>query len=454
MVLDRHPDPALSEVQGLAQRAANCLQAPLVVVVPSPAWAQIGENERPAALLPGAVLVDARPQPGSPELVSALSEDARSLSAFHSVTIPESTVLAAALAPPEEEGCSQPLLGRRLLDRWATWTVLDGDDCVRPRVAGQPSRAHSICPIDEQVMTSLLRSEVVGQDEPCAALARHVVLGRSGMRLESQRPRSAVMLAGSTGTGKTLLAQTLVNALRKHGQYETRLIRVDMGSLTSGHLSSSLLGAPPGYVGSDNREQWLTSRIARTPSAVLLLDEVDKADPVLRDALLLELLGNGTLTDYSGRTVDATSLDVILTANTGAQALTRVHTGFGEGEDRTGTAHAEVRRMLPPEVFNRLDEVIIMRPFDRARMTTLLHRMLERFEEVSQAAGYQVSVQEDVVHWLVTRALAHPDGARRLQREVERHLVVPLLGWERGCYRAAMTAGTLQILPEAAGALN
>lgn len=450
VVLDRHPDPGLSEVRGLAKRVADSLHAPLVVVVPARAWEDLGEGERPAALLPGAVLVDARPRPGSPELVSALREDARLLSAFHSVTIPDSTVLAAALAPPKDEGCSQPLLGRRLLDQWATWTVLDGDDYVRPRSGGEPLCGRSACTIDEQALTCLLRSEVVGQDESCAALSRHVVLGRSGMRLESQRPRSAVMLAGSTGTGKTLLAQTLVNALREHGQYETHLIRVDMGALTSGHLSASLLGSPPGYVGSENREQWLTSRIARTPSAVLLLDEVDKADPELRDALLLELLGNGTVTDYSGRTVDATGLDVILTANTGAGTLTRAHTGFGEGGDRMESAEAELRRLLPPEVFNRLDEVIFMRPFDRVRMMTVLNRLLERFEEVIRAGGFCVTVEDEVRDWLVNKALARPDGARRLHREVERHLVVPLLGQVPGSYRAVMSAGTPQVIPDAA----
>lgn len=448
VILDRYPDPGLSEVRELARRVADCLHTPLVVVVPARAWEEVEEYDRASALLPGAVLVDARPRPGSPEVVSALREDARRLSAFHSVTIPEPTVLAAALALSENEGCSQPLLGRRLLDQWATWTVLDGGDCVRPRVGREPQSGCSVCAVDELALTCLLRSEVVGQDESCAALARHVVLGRSGMRLASQRPRSAVMLAGSTGTGKTLLAQTLVNALREHGQYETTLIRVDMGALTSGHLSASLLGSPPGYVGSENREQWLTSRITRTPSAVLLLDEVDKADPELRDALLLELLGNGTVTDYAGRTVDATGLDVILTANTGAGALTRLYTGFGEGGDRTETAEAEVRRLLPPEVFNRLDEVIFMHPFDRGRMMTVLERVLERFEDVSRAAGFRVTVEDGVRDCLVTEALAQPDGVRRLHREVERWLVAPLLGREPGRYRAVMSAAEPQVIPE------
>ena len=112
------------------------------------------------------------------------------------------------------------------------------------------------------------------------------------------------------------------------------------------------------------------------------------------------------------------------------------------------TAEAEVRRLLPPEVFNRLDEVIFMHPFDRGRMMMVLDRVLERFEDVSRAEGFRVTVEDGVRDCLVTEALAQPDGVRRLHREVERWLVAPLLGREPGRYRAVMSAAEPQVVPE------
>ena len=428
-----------------ARAAARDLGVPALIVLTGRGWEELEDLGGASLLLPGTVAVDARPSPGSAEILEYLRAAARRLEQYHEVTIPEPTIAAAASAVPSEGEQDQPRFGEGLLDLWACRGAILG----RPRILPpqtDDARPETAGPDVEQLFTAL-SSTVLGQEEACRAVATQVALGASGLRLVRNRPRSALLLAGGTGTGKTLLARTLAEQV---GRGPEPLIRVDMGSLTSDHLGSALLGSPPGYVGSTSRGGWLTTRIEASPHAVLLLDEVDKASPVLRDALLLELLGNGTLTDYSGRTVDASGLHVVLTANTGAKALTRTATGFGDGHDRRHNAEAQVRRLLPPEVFNRLDALVLMAGLDRPRMSALLDSVLADLSQVVGAAGYELEVGVQVRERLLAEALTRPDGARRLQRTVEQSLAAPLLGRPTGSYRAVVHDGAIAVDPRIA----
>ena len=438
-------DPVESGLPRAARAAARDLGVPALIVLTGRGWEELEDLGGASLLLPGTVAVDARPSPGSAEILEYLRAAARRLEQYHEVTIPEPTIAAAASAVPSEGEQDQPRFGEGLLDLWACRGAILG----RPRILPpqtDDARPETAGPDVEQLFTAL-SSTVLGQEEACRAVATQVALGASGLRLVRNRPRSALLLAGGTGTGKTLLARTLAEQV---GRGPEPLIRVDMGSLTSDHLGSALLGSPPGYVGSTSRGGWLTTRIEASPHAVLLLDEVDKASPVLRDALLLELLGNGTLTDYSGRTVDASGLHVVLTANTGAKALTRTATGFGDGHDRRHNAEAQVRRLLPPEVFNRLDALVLMAGLDRPRMSALLDSVLADLSQVVGAAGYELEVGVQVRERLLAEALTRPDGARRLQRTVEQSLAAPLLGRPAGSYRAVVHDGAIAVDPRIA----
>ena len=438
-------DPVESGLPRAARAAARDLGVPALIVLTGRGWEELEDLGGASLLLPGTVAVDARPSPGSAEILEYLRAAARRLEQYHEVTIPEPTIAAAASAVPSEGEQDQPRFGEGLLDLWACRGAILG----RPRILPpqtDDARPETAGPDVEQLFTAL-SSTVLGQEEACRAVATQVALGASGLRLVRNRPRSALLLAGGTGTGKTLLARTLAEQV---GRGPEPLIRVDMGSLTSDHLGSALLGSPPGYVGSTSRGGWLTTRIEASPHAVLLLDEVDKASPVLRDALLLELLGNGTLTDYSGRTVDASGLHVVLTANTGAKALTRTATGFGDGHDRRHNAEAQVRRLLPPEVFNRLDALVLMAGLDRPRMSALLDSVLADLSQVVGAAGYELEVGARVRERLLVEALTRPDGARRLQRTVEQSLAAPLLGRPTGSYRAVVHDGAIAVDPRIA----
>ena len=438
-------EPVESGLPRAARAAARDLGVPALIVLTGRGWEELEDLGGASLLLPGTVAVDARPSPGSAEILEYLRAAARRLEQYHEVTIPEPTIAAAASAVPPEGEQDQPRFGEGLLDLWACRGAILGRPRILPPQADD-ARPEAAGPDVEQLFTAL-SSTVLGQEEACRAVATQVALGASGLRLVRNRPRSALLLAGGTGTGKTLLARTLAEQV---GRGPEPLIRVDMGSLTSDHLGSALLGSPPGYVGSTSRGGWLTTRIEASPHAVLLLDEVDKASPVLRDALLLELLGNGTLTDYSGRTVDASGLHVVLTANTGAEALTRTATGFGDGHDRRHNAEAQVRRLLPPEVFNRLDALVLMAGLDRPRMSALLDSVLADLSQVVGAAGYELEVGVQVRERLLAEALTRPDGARRLQRTVEQSLAAPLLGRPAGSYRAVVHDGAIAVDPRIA----
>ena len=429
-------DPMGAEALLLARHTARRLSMPLAWVVPGSQWDQADGLERRALVPGGATVIDSRPAPGTAELRRELAGLAPRLEAFHRVRIPPGTVAAAARAVPGAGEPAQPEHGRRLLDLWACDAALRGEDHALPPGPARPDEDRQARRWDVRALERALRSRVLGQDEACHALARQVALGHRGLRLTDRRPRSAVLLTGGTGTGKTLLATTLADHLAAARQEAGEaLIRVDTAMLTSEHLGSTLLGAPPGYVGSDRREGWLTSRIAASPHAVLLLDEIDKASPLIRDNLLLELLGNGTVTDYSGRTVDASGLDVVLTANTGARALTRQAPGLGPGEDPRAVARRQVRQLLAPEVLGRLDAVVLMEPLDRDRMSRVLDQVLVTLARVCARSGYTVEVTHQAREILLTQALARPDGARRLHREVERALAAPLLDQDAGTYR-------------------
>lgn len=429
-------DPMGAEALLLARHTARRLSMSLAWVVPGSQWDQADGLERRALVPGGATVIDSRPAPGTAELRRELAGLAPRLEAFHRVRIPPGTVAAAARAVPGAGEPAQPEHGRRLLDLWACDAALRGEDHALPPGPARPDEDRQARRWDVRALERALRSRVLGQDEACHALARQVALGHRGLRLTDRRPRSAVLLTGGTGTGKTLLATTLADLLAAARQEAGEaLIRVDTAMLTSEHLGSTLLGAPPGYVGSDRREGWLTSRIAASPHAVLLLDEIDKASPLIRDNLLLELLGNGTVTDYSGRTVDASGLDVVLTANTGARALTRQALGLGPGEDPRAVARRQVRQLLAPEVLGRLDAVVLMEPLDRDRMSRVLDQVLVTLARVCARSGYTVEVTHQAREILLTQALARPDGARRLHREVERALAAPLLDQDAGTYR-------------------
>ena len=246
-------------------------------------------------------------------------------------------------------------------------------------------------------------------------------------------------MLGPTGVGKTETAKAIAECLFHSADAMTRL---DLSEYAESHAISRLVGAPPGYIGHDAGGQ-LTEAVRRRPYQVVLLDEIEKAH---RDVLegFLQVFDEGRLTDGRGRTVDFTNTVILLTSNIGADlspaAPTRGRIGFGAARrDPREKAIAEItryqtavsdaaRRALPPELFNRLDEVLAFAPLAREDVAEVARRILRTLaEDLEAARGVQLDASAPAIDALLDAGGFDPEiGARPMRRAIGRHIEAPI----------------------------
>jgi ATP-dependent Clp protease ATP-binding subunit ClpB len=230
-------------------------------------------------------------------------------------------------------------------------------------------------------------------------------IARAGLRA-SDRPLGSFLFVGPPGVGKTELARALAAAVGGH----SALVRLDLSEYAERHAVARLVGAPPGYVGHLEGGQ-LTDAVRRRPDAVVLLDEADKAHPDL-GALLLQVLDGARLTDGQGRTADFRHALVILTCNAGGRVVER-------------EARAWLARRFPPELLDRLDEIVWFPPLDADAREAIARRRIAEAAALAAERDVALSVDDRALAWLVGRA-SGADGARPLRAAVERAVLDPL----------------------------
>jgi len=270
-------------------------------------------------------------------------------------------------------------------------------------------------------LDGFLRSRLVGQDEAIERVARRLQLAHAGLA-ERKGPLAVFLFLGPSGVGKTELARLLAEFLFGG---RSDLTQFDMSEFMEEHSVSKLIGSPPGYVGHDEEGQ-LTSKLRSRPYSVVLLDEAEKAHPRIFD-LFLQLFDAGRITDAKGRTVDATSAIFVLTSNLGAAAREKL--GFGGGVSLPPQAPAleEARRWFRPEFLNRIDEQIVFRLLDRNDAALILEPMLEALaRSVEEQHGSKLIFTPEAAAFLVTQGFNASQGARGLERALERHVQGPL----------------------------
>ncbi len=276
-------------------------------------------------------------------------------------------------------------------------------------------------------LESALSARVVGHAEGLKAIARCVRRNAAG--LGGKRPIGTFLLLGPTGVGKTETAKALAEALFFS---EQALTRIDLSEYSEAHAVARLFGAPPGYVGHEAGGQ-LTEAVRRRPYQVILLDELEKAHPEVLQSFLA-LFDEGRMTDGRGRTVDFSHALIVMTSNLGANEQTPGRSlGFARSEGRALGEYRDrvvrrVRDTLAPELFNRIDEVLVFAPLERAQVSEIARRLLAKLAaRLSEARGVHVEFDPSVIECLLAAGGVDLTlGARPMQRTISRLVEAPL----------------------------
>ena len=267
-----------------------------------------------------------------------------------------------------------------------------------------------------------LHERVIGQDEAVDAVAEAVIRSRSGLA-DPNRPIGSFILLGPTGVGKTELARALAGYLFDD---ERAMIRIDMSEYQEKHTVARLLGAPPGYVGYDEGGQ-LTEAVRRRPYAVILFDEIEKANPDVFN-VFLQILDEGHLTDGQGRTVDFKNTIVIMTSNVGSHRILDYTGDFNGAEYAVmrATVLDELRQHFRPEFLNRVDEIIVFHALSEAQLGSIVEIQLERLRARLAERRITLELSDAALRHLVKAGYDPAYGARPLKRAIQKELETPL----------------------------
>jgi ATP-dependent Clp protease ATP-binding subunit ClpC len=278
-------------------------------------------------------------------------------------------------------------------------------------------------------LEEILAERVVGHTAQIRRIAR--ILRRNAAGLGARRPIGTFLLLGPTGVGKTETAKAVAEVLFHS---ENAMTRIDLSEFSEPHSVARLIGAPPGYVGHEAGGQ-LTEAVRRRPYQVILLDEVEKAHPDVLE-VFLGVFDEGRLTDGRGRTVDLTNAVILMTSNIGAEetgSSPRRRVGFGAGDevdsaDLERRVTAAARAALAPELYNRIDEVLVFAPLGRQEVREIARRLLRGVgRSLESQRGVRLDFDDAVIERLLDAGGWDPTlGARPMKRTIARLVEAPL----------------------------
>ena len=268
-----------------------------------------------------------------------------------------------------------------------------------------------------------LHKKVIGQDEAIAAVADAIRRSRAGLQ-DVKRPIGSFIFLGTTGVGKTELAKALADYLFDD---EGMMTRIDMSEYQEKHSVSRLVGAPPGYVGYDEGGQ-LTEAVRRKPYSVVLLDEIEKANPDVFN-VLLQVLDDGRLTDNKGRVVNFKNTIIIMTSNMGSQIIQEAFENVNEKnreqvvENTKNEVMNILRQNIRPEFLNRIDEVIMFQPLLKSEIKGIIKIQLDKLREVVLRNGINLQFSDYAIDYLAENGFDPQYGARPLKRLIQKEIV-------------------------------
>ena len=268
---------------------------------------------------------------------------------------------------------------------------------------------------------------VIGQASAVETLCKALRRSRADLK-DPARPIGSFMMLGPTGVGKTLLAKSL--AVNMFGDSKS-LVQLDMSEYMEKFNVSRLVGSPPGYVGYEEGGQ-LTEKVRRNPYSVVLFDEVEKAHPDVLN-MLLQILGEGKLTDSFGRQVDFRNTIILLTSNVGAERLKKGATmGFTAPDDEQDYERMkenlteEAKKIFRPEFLNRFDDIVVFRSLGRGELTQILDLELEKVQKRLAQRNLHFELDDAARDLLLEKGHDPTYGARPMRRAVEKYLEDPM----------------------------
>lgn len=257
-----------------------------------------------------------------------------------------------------------------------------------------------------------LEGEVYGQDAALTEVVDKIMVAQAGLKSDN-KPIGSFVFMGPTGCGKTETAK----ALAKH--LGTKLIRFDMSEYQEKHSISKLIGSPPGYVGFEENAGLLITQIQENPTAVLLLDEIEKAHPDVA-TVLLQVMDNGFITGSNGKRADCRNIILILTTNAGAQSAEKNAIGFGKQDKNY--SDEDLKKFFTPEFRNRLDGVITFNKLGKEAMVKVVNKFIDELRGQVKDKAVRIKTTKESINWLLEKGFDPKMGARPLQRVIDKEI--------------------------------
>jgi ATP-dependent Clp protease ATP-binding subunit ClpA len=270
-------------------------------------------------------------------------------------------------------------------------------------------------------LESNIKQKLYGQDTAVNSVLERVYINFSGIG-NQKRPMASFLFLGPTGTGKTELAKLLADNL------DMKLLKYDMSEYQERHTVSSLIGAPPGYVGFEDGNIGggkLISDVSKNPFAVLLFDEVEKAHPDVIN-IMLQLLDEARITSSNGKTVDCKNTIVIMTSNLGSRDNENNNIGFAQSLERTGEEDRALKEFFRPELRNRIDQICKFQKLDALAVKKIVVKFVDELKASLQERQIQLTLSESVIDLLAEKGYDSRMGARPLSRKIDELIRVPL----------------------------
>ena len=262
-----------------------------------------------------------------------------------------------------------------------------------------------------------LKSTVYGQDDAIESVVDKILVAQAGLKPED-KPIGSFVFMGPTGTGKTETAKALANNLG------VKLVRFDMSEYMEKHSVAKLIGSPPGYVGHEETSGQLIEKVQENPNCVLLLDEIEKAHPDV-STILLQVMDNGKITGSNGKEADMRNCVLILTTNLGARQAEQNVIGFGS-EESNEYEDTELKKFFSPEFRNRLDGVITFAKLGKEVMLKIVGKFLLELKQQVKDKDVAITITDDALDALVDKGFDSKNGARPLQRVIDKEIKRPL----------------------------